>query len=95
MAAKRGPVFGGGYGNFCCWDGGGKMWHRRRRTAVQQSVIRKKCKLFGPMAEGFRTAREHDIACRGLVQCCSDNPYKEGSSEANAWQHGWELFYEA
>lgn len=71
------------------------MWHRRRRAVVQQSVIRKKCKLFGPIAEGFRAAREHDIACRGLVQRRPDNPHKENSLEAAAWQHGWELFHEA
>lgn len=71
------------------------MWHRRRRAAVQQSVIKKKCRLFGPMAEGYRAAREHDIANRGLVtQCRPDNPHKEGSREAQAWQYGWELFYE-
>lgn len=70
------------------------MWHRRRRAAVQQSVIRKKCRLFGPMAEGFRAARQHDIACRGLVQCRPDNPYKEGSPEAKAWESGWRLFHE-
>lgn len=70
------------------------MWHRRRQAAVQQNEIQKKSRLWGPLAKGFRAAREHDIACRGLVQRRPDNPYEEGSPEAEAWQHGWELFYE-
>jgi len=46
------------------------------------------------MAEGYRAARQHDIACNKLIQHRPDNPYKEDSKEAKAWQHGWELFYE-
>lgn len=70
------------------------MFHRRRRAAIQQSVIKKKCRLFGPMAGGYRAAREHDMACREQIQCRPDNPYKKDSREAEAWQYGWELFYE-
>ena len=58
------------------------MWSRRRRAAISQSEIRKRCKLFGPIAEGTRAFRE------GTPRYY--NPYKRTSNEV-AWNQGWDL----
>ena len=69
------------------------MWNkcpggRRRRAAISQSEIRKRCKLFGPIAEGTRAFRE------GIPR--DYNPYhiigswKQTLTEV-AWNQGWDL----
>ncbi len=58
---------------------------RRRRAAISQSEIRKRCKLFGPIAEGYRAfsqTRVLDVAM---------NPYRPESADWNAWLQGWKM----
>ncbi len=59
------------------------MWGRRRRAAISQSEIRKQCKLFGPLAEGYRAFRQTRVLDVAL------NPYKPGTIESEAWLAGW------
>ncbi len=58
------------------------MWNRRRRAAISQAEIRKRCKLFGPIAEGTRAFREG--------QRRGSNPHNDINT-ANAWFQGWDL----
>ncbi len=66
------------------------MWNkcpggRRRRAAISQSEIRKRCKLFGPLAEGYRAFNQ--TKDRDMVMV----PYRPGSPEWKAWEQGWEM----
>ena len=56
-----------------------RMRNRRQRVAISQAEIRKKCKLFGPLAEGTRAFRE------GCLR--NDNPHN--GKDRQAWDQGW------
>ena len=58
---------------------------RRQRAAISQAEIRKRCKLFGPIAQGSRAFRE------GLRR--GSNPYND-INQANAWFQGWDFAQE-
>ena len=62
---------------------------RRQRMAISQSEIRKRCKLLGPITQGFRAFQS------GIPR--DDNPYS-GKAENKvylqnswAWSQGWDL----
>ncbi len=61
------------------------MWNRRRRAAISQSEIRKRGKLFGPIAEGYRAFNQ--TADFGAVHV----PYRTNSSDWKAWMQGWSM----
>ena len=69
------------------------MWNkcpggRRRRAAISQSEIRKRCKLFGPLAEGTRAFRNRQFR--------DTNPYTDIKDvhRRGAWWQGWDLAQE-
>lgn len=72
--------------------------HRRRRAAISQSEIRKRCKLYGPFAAGYRAARyraaQWDDPETGPPTVPPYNPYLINSANAKAWQQGWESYFE-
>ncbi len=61
------------------------MWNRRRRAAISQSEVMKRCKLFGPLAEGYRAYQQTED--RGMVTV----PYRPGSPDWEAWFQGWKM----
>ena len=60
------------------------MWNRQRRAAINQAEVRKRCKLFGPMAAGHRAFQ------RGTPRAF--NPFLK--ADQNAWYQGWDLAQE-
>ncbi len=67
------------------------MWNRRRRAAISQSEIRKRCKPFGPLAEGYRAYCFSDLFEQTRVLGVAMNPYRTNSSNWKAWMQGWKM----
>ncbi|MCK5610938.1 hypothetical protein KAR91_54200 [Candidatus Pacearchaeota archaeon] len=61
------------------------MWNRRRRAAISQSEIRKRCKLYGAVCRGYKAFNQ--TADYDVVEI----PYRENSPEWKAWMQGWNL----